>query len=181
MIYTELRLAGIFLIKPEPRRDDRGFFARVCDRDEFEARGLKWQFSQCSISFNENKGTLRGMHYQVAPHEEAKLVRCTMGAIFDVVIDLRPGSATFRQWVSVELSEENRRLLYIPEGLAHGFQTLTANAEVSYQISVPYVPEAARGVRWDDPAFAIEWAVEVSIISARDRSFPDSVSSERQA
>jgi dTDP-4-dehydrorhamnose 3,5-epimerase len=172
VIFTETKLKGAFVIEPERIEDERGFFARTFCEREFEARGLNARVAQCSISFNRKKGTLRGMHYQVAPHEEAKLVRCTRGAIYDVIIDLRADSPTFRQWVAVELTEDNRRMLYIPEGFAHGFQTLEDNTEVFYQISEFYHPESARGVRWDDPAFGIDWPPEDQrVISARDQDY----------
>jgi dTDP-4-dehydrorhamnose 3,5-epimerase len=162
------------VIDPERIADQRGFFARIWDRREFEARGLKTTLAQCNISYNGQRDTLRGMHYQAAPHAEAKLVRCTIGAIYDVIIDLRPGSPTLRQWVAVELSADNRRMLYIPEGFAHGFQTLTDQSEVFYQISEFYTPEAGRGVRWNDPAFGIEWpAAEQRILAERDATYAD--------
>ncbi|QJB28856.1 dTDP-4-dehydrorhamnose 3,5-epimerase [Limnospira fusiformis] len=138
---------------------------------EFSERGLNSNLVQCNISFNRHKGTLRGMHYQAKPHEEAKLVRCTMGAIYDVIIDIRPDSPTFKQWVAVELTAENRRMLYIPEGMAHGFQTLTDNTEVFYQMSEFYHPESARGIRWDEPIFGITWVFHSPVISLRDRSY----------
>ncbi len=172
MIFLETRLKGAFIIDPERLEDDRGFFARTWCQGEFEAHGLDLRLVQCNISFNRRKGTLRGMHYQAAPHTEAKLVRCTMGVIYDVIVDLRPGSPTFTQWAAVDLTAENRRMLYIPEGLAHGFQTLADNTEVFYQISEFYHPESARGVRWDDPAFCIEWPIAERIISDRDRKYP---------
>jgi len=151
--------------------DERGFFGRSWSQDEFEAHGLNTRVAQCNISFNKRQGTLRGMHYQIAPYEEAKLVRCTMGAIYDVIIDLRPGSATLKKWFAVELSAENRRTLYVPEGLAHGFQTLMDNAEVFYQMSEIYHPECARGVRWNDPAFEIEWPVPKFVVNSQDNEW----------
>lgn len=166
-------LKGAFVIEPERIEDERGFFARTFCRREFDARGLNSNLRQCSVSFNRKRGTLRGMHYQVAPHGEAKLVHCTRGAIYDVIVDLRAESGTFRQWVAVELSADNRLMLYIPEGLAHGFQTLRDETEAFYQISEFYSPEHALGVRWNDRAFAIEWPIVNPIISARDRSHPD--------
>lgn len=172
MIFHETKIKGVFIIEPERLEDERGFFARTFCQNEFTAYGLKSHFVQCSISFNNRRGTLRGMHYQAAPHEEAKLIRCTMGGVYDVALDLRPTSATFKQWVAVELTAENRHLMYLPEGVAHGFQTLSDNAEVFYQISEFHHPESARGVRWDDPAFRIEWPLPVQIISERDRSYP---------
>ncbi|HET6515125.1 MAG TPA: dTDP-4-dehydrorhamnose 3,5-epimerase [Thermodesulfovibrionales bacterium] len=173
MIFTETRLRGAYVIDPEPLSDDRGFFARTWCQKEFQAHGLNTNVAQCNISYNAKKGTLRGMHYQTAPFEEAKLVRCTGGAIFDVIIDLRPHSATFREWISVELDAGNRRMFYIPEGFAHGFITLTDNAEVFYQMSQCYSAGHARGVRWNDPVFGIQWPAEASVISEKDRQFPD--------
>lgn len=172
MKFVETALPGAYIIEMEPLRDERGFFARSFCREEFAAHGLNPDLVQCSVSFNDKRGTLRGMHWQAKPHEEAKLVRCTMGAIHDVILDLRPDSPAFRRWVAVELTAENRRALYIPEGCAHGFQTLADNTEVFYQMSEFYHPECARGVRWDDPAFGIEWPVADPIISARDRAYP---------
>ncbi len=174
MIFTETKLEGAYIIDIEPWKDERGFFARSWCQDEFEKLGLNPRLVQCNISFNKTRGTLRGMHFQVAPFAEAKLVRCTMGAMMDVIIDLRPGSVTFKQWVSVELSAENRRMLYIPEEFANGFQTLTDNCEIFYQMSEIFHPECARGVRWDDPAFAIEWPeLSARILTENDRSFTD--------
>ena len=173
MIFRSTSIGGVWVIEPERLEDERGFFARTWDPEEFEARRLNPQLAQCSISFNRERGTLRGLHYQAPPYAEAKLVRCTAGAIFDVAVDLRPDSSTFRDWSGVELSAENRLALYVPEGCAHGFLTLGDDSEVHYQISQPYVPDAARGVRWDDPAFAITWPGEVVVINERDRSYPD--------
>ena len=173
MIFTETMLKGAFLIEPERRQDDRGFFARTWCQREFLAHGLGTQWVQCNVSFNKQKGVLRGMHYQSAPYAETKLMRCTMGAIYDVIIDLRPDSPTFKRWVALELTSDNRCMLYIPEGFGHGFQTLEADTEVFYQMSQFYAPEYVRGVRWDDPAFRIRWPAEERIISERDRSFPD--------
>jgi len=175
MIFKETKLKGAFIIEPERLEDERGFFARTWCQREFEAHGLNPRLVQCNISFNKKKGTLRGMHYQIAPYEETKLVRCTMGAIFDVIIALRPDSPTFKQWVAVELTAENRRMLSIPEGFAHGFQTLEDNTEVFYQMSEFYHPECARGVRWNDPAFGTEWPLSDPILSDKDRSFKDFV------
>ena len=168
MIFTETKLNGAFIIDIEPREDERGFFARSWCEDEFQSHGLNPRLAQCNISFNKKRGTLRGMHYQVAPFAEAKLVRCTMGAIHDVIIDLRPDSPTFKQWISVDLTAENRRALYVPENFAHGFQTLRDNTEVFYQMSEFYHPECARGVRWDDPAFGIRWTLPVEVVSEQD-------------
>jgi dTDP-4-dehydrorhamnose 3,5-epimerase len=161
------------VLEPEPVEDERGCFARLYCASEFASHGLNPQFLQSSVSRNTRAGTLRGLHFQAQPHAEAKLVRCTRGAIFDVALDLRRNSTGFRQWFGVELSADNRRMLYIPEDCAHGFQTLLDDSEVAYQISMPYVPEAARGVRWDDPAFGIRWPAPVSLMSARDREYAD--------
>jgi len=166
-------MQGVYVIDPERHEDERGFFARSWCVEEFRANGLNPALVQCNISFNRRKGTLRGMHYQAAPHEECKLVRCTLGAIYDVILDLREGSPTFGKWAGVELTQENRRMLYIPEGLAHGFVTLRDDTEVFYQMSEFYHPECARGVRWDDPAFGITWPVAKPFLSERDASYPD--------
>lgn len=173
MIVRETGLAGLHVVELEPIRDERGVFARTFDAAEWEARGMSPHVRQCSLSRNVSRGTLRGMHYQAAPHGECKLVRCSRGAIFDVAVDLRPESPTFRRWYGIELSDENDTLLYIPEGFAHGFLTLTDASEVLYQISTAYAPDHARGVRWDDAAFAIAWPEQPRVLSARDRSFPD--------
>ncbi len=173
MLFSETKLKGAYLIDLERREDERGFFARSWCADEFGKLGLNTRLAQCNVSFNLKKGTLRGMHFQAEPYPEAKVVRCTVGAIYDVIVDLRPDSPTFKQWVSAELSAENRRALYVPEGFAHGFQTLEDNAEVFYQMSEFFHPECARGVRWDDPAFGIEWPLNVPIISMRDRNYPE--------
>jgi len=155
----------------EPIADDRGFFARTFCKREFEARGLETNFVQCSISYNKKRGTLRGMHYQFSPYEETKIVSCIKGSIYDVVLDLRLGSDTFREWVAVELNDRNHSFLYIPKGCAHGFQTMEDDTEVYYQISEFYHPESARGVRWNDSAFGIEWPIQVANVSARDQSY----------
>lgn len=173
MIFTRLKLPGAVLVELDLKKDERGFFARTFCTEEFAAAGLSPKVLQCNISFNQHKGTLRGMHYQKPPFEEAKLVRCTAGAIFDVIIDLRPDSPTFKQHYSVVLSEDNRTSLYVPEGFAHGFQTLQDDTEVFYQMSQRYSPEAAAGVRWNDPAFGIEWPPDERIITDRDRTYPD--------
>jgi dTDP-4-dehydrorhamnose 3,5-epimerase len=173
MIFTETKLNGALVIEPEKLEDERGFFARTWCQREFADHGLNSSIAQCSISFNHKHGTLRGMHYQIAPHEETRIIRCMRGAIYDVIIDLRRDSPTFTQWLALELSAENRRMLYIPEGFAHGFQTLDDNTEIFYQISEFYAPEQARGVRWDDPAFGIEWPPADRTISVRDRTYPD--------
>jgi dTDP-4-dehydrorhamnose 3,5-epimerase len=173
MIFKGTDIDGVWVIEPERHGDVRGFFARTWEPEEFTERGLNSDLAQCSISYNRARGTLRGLHYQAAPHEEAKLVRCTAGAIFDVAVDLRPDSPTFRDWFGVELSAENRLALFVPEGCAHGFLTLADDSEVHYQISQAYVPDAGRGVRWDDPAFAIRWPSEVVVINERDKSYAD--------
>lgn len=173
MIFKETKLKGAFIIESERIEDERGFFARTFCRKEFEAHGLNANLVQCSVSFNKKKGTLRGMHYQAAPHQEAKLVRCTMGAIYDVMLDLRHESPTFKQWVSVELTDENCRMVYVPEGFAHGFQTLQDRTELTYQISEFYCAEYARGVRWDVPQFGIQWPGSPSILSTKDASYKD--------
>ena len=172
MIFSETGLKGAFIIEPERLEDKRGFFARTFCQEEFDAHGLNSRFVQCNISFNKKKGTLRGMHYQAAPYEEVKLVRCTMGATYDVIIDLRPHSPTYKRWVPVELGANNRTTLYVPKGFAHGFQTLEDNTEVFYQMSEFYHVECARGVRWDDPAFGIKWPLEPQCISPQDASYP---------
>ena len=172
MICTATALSGAFVIDPEPVRDERGLFARIWCQQEFEARGLSGTWVQSSISFNSRKGTLRGMHYQAAPNEEVKLVRCTMGAIYDVIVDLRPTSPTYRQHVGVTLSADNRRSVYIPKQCAHGFLTLEDKCEVSYHMSDFHAPASARGFRWDDPAFQIEWPDVITVMSDRDRTWP---------
>jgi len=174
MKFIETVLKGAFVVEPERIEDERGFFARTFCRREFEGHGLNPNLAQCSISFNRKKGTLRGMHYQAPPHAECKLVRCSRGAIHDVIVDFRPGS-TFRQWIAVELSAENGRALYVPEGLAHGFETLADETEVFYEISEFHHPECARGVRWNDPAIGIAWPLAPTAISGRDKSYPDFV------
>ena len=173
MLFCETKLEGVFEIHLEPRADERGFFARCWCQKEFEDKGLNPSLVQCNLSVTSRKGTLRGMHYQAAPHEEAKLVRCARGAIYDVVLDLRPQSVTFKEWVAVSLTSEKRNMIYIPEGCAHGFLTLEDDVEVFYQMSEFYNPESARGVRWDDPAFRIDWPEEVKVISERDRTYAD--------
>lgn len=171
MIFTETKLPGAFLIELEEFHDERGFFARSFCMKEFEAHGLKNFTAQCNLSFNHRAGTLRGMHYQVPPAAETKLIRCTRGAIFDVIIDLRPDSPTYLRHFGVELTEENRRALYVPEMFAHGYQALSDGAEVSYQVSEFYTPGYERGIRYDDPAFEIGWPLPVSVISEKDASW----------
>jgi dTDP-4-dehydrorhamnose 3,5-epimerase len=171
MQFVKTHLPGAYEILLEPHCDERGFFARSWCQREFAERGLNPRLVQCNISFNAHKGTLRGMHYQAAPHAEAKLVRCTRGSIYDVIIDLRADSPTYKKWVAITLTAHNRRMLYIPEGCAHGFITLEDDTEVFYQMSEFYEPQSARGVRWNDPAFGIPWPVEVEVISERDASY----------
>ena len=174
MIFSETKLPGAFIIELQRLEDERGFFSRSFCRHEFAERGLNPDVAQCNISFNRDAGTLRGMHYQAAPHAEEKVVRCTRGSLYDVIVDLRRDSTTFRQWVAVELTGENRRMLYIPKGFAHGFQTLMDDTEIFYQISEFYHPESACGVRWNDQAFGIQWpAGDRAILSDRDRNWPD--------
>ena len=173
MIFTKTVLNDATIVDIEKKEDDRGFFARSWCRREFEAYGLNSNLAQCDISFNPRKGTLRGMHFQVKPYEEAKLVRCTRGSLCDVIVDLRPNSPTYKQHLSVVLTSENRRMLYVPEGFAHGFLTLDDDTEVFYQISEFYMPGFQRGFRWNDPAFAISWPAEPEFISDRDRCYPD--------
>jgi dTDP-4-dehydrorhamnose 3,5-epimerase len=175
VIFREIKLAGAFVIEPEKREDERGFFARTFCREEFSAHGLNPDIAQCNVSFNKRKGTLRGMHYQAPPCCEAKVVRCTAGAIFDVIIDLRASSKTFQQHFAVELCASTGKMLYVPEGFAHGFQTLVDNTEIFYQMSRPFSPQHARGVRWNDPAFGIEWPSADRTILERDRNYPDFV------
>lgn len=172
MKFLPTPLAGAYVVELEPLQDERGFFARSFCQDEFRAHGLEPVIAQCNVSFNRKRGTLRGLHYQAEPHAEAKLVRCTRGAIWDVIVDLRKGSATARKWYAIELTPDNRRALYIPKGFAHGFQTLADDTEVLYQMSEFYHPESARGVRWDDRTLAIQWPIKEAVISPRDRAFP---------
>ncbi len=175
MRFLQTPLPGAWVVELDLLGDERGWFARTFDEDEFRARGMNPDVVQCNASFNAKRDTIRGMHFQADPHGESKLVRCVRGAIFDVAVDLRADSPTHRSWHGVELSAENRRAFYIPAGLAHGFQTLTDECEVLYQMGNPYVPDAARGVRFDDPAFGIEWPPPhgALTISDRDRSYPD--------
>lgn len=171
MIFTETKLQGAFILDLEERPDDRGFFARTFCMKEFEAHGLKPTVAQCNLSFNHKAGTLRGMHYQTPPAAETKLVRCTRGAIYDVIIDMRPDSPTYLQHIGVELSEDNRRALYVPELFAHGYQALTDGAEVVYQVGEFYTPGYERGIRYDDPTFGIEWPMPITVISDKDASW----------
>jgi dTDP-4-dehydrorhamnose 3,5-epimerase len=172
MIFTETAIRGACIVDLERIEDERGFFARSFCREEFRAHGLKSDIAQSNISFNRKRGTIRGMHLQIAPDAEAKLVCCTRGAIHDVIVDLRPESPTYCRWVAVRMTEDDGRALYVPEGIAHGFQTLSHDTQLFYQMFTFYVPESQRGVRWDDPAFAIEWPLPNPIMSKRDRSYP---------
>ncbi len=169
MIFTKTKLQGAIIIEIEKKGDDRGFFARAWCRKEFEAYGLAFNPVQANIAFSKTKGILRGMHYQIAPYEEAKLIRCIRGVIYDVIIDLRPDSSTYRKWIGVELGADNYKMLYVPKGFAHGYQTLVDNTEVFYQVSQFYSPKSERGVRWDDPAFGIKWPeIGNCIVSTKD-------------
>jgi dTDP-4-dehydrorhamnose 3,5-epimerase len=170
--FTETPLPGAYLVDPTPSSDERGFFARSYNPEEFAAQGLGPELRQCSVPYNVRKATLRGMHYQIAPHEEHKLVRCTAGAIFDVIVDLRPASSHYRRWFGTELNAENRRALFVPPGCAHGYVTLKDHSEVFYMISVAYSAAHGRGARWNDPAFGIEWPQQPHIIAARDAEYP---------
>lgn len=174
MTFEEVPIAGAWLITLAPRVDERGHFARVWDDDLFAARGLTTRFVQCNTNYSARAGTLRGLHYQAAPHGEIKLVRCIRGAVFDVIVDMRPESPTYLTWYGVELSEDNVRMLYVPDGCAHGFQTLRDQSEVMYPVSAPYTPSAELGVRWDDPAIGVEWpAAAERLLSPKDRAWPD--------
>jgi dTDP-4-dehydrorhamnose 3,5-epimerase len=173
MKFIPTDLAGAYVVEPERVEDERGFFARTFCRDQFAAHGLRPAFVQCNLSFNTRKGTLRGMHFQERPHEEAKLIRCTRGKIWDVVADVRRNSPTFGRWAAFELTADNRKMVYVPEGFAHGFQTLEDSCEVFYQMSDMYHPGLARGVRWNDPVFGIHWPLAHPIVSKRDAAYPD--------
>lgn len=175
MKFHETPLPGAYLIELERFSDERGYFARTFCEEEFAKHGLHTHWPQCNLSFNTHAGTLRGMHYQEAPHEEVKLVRCVRGAIFDAIVDVRKGSPTYLEWYGAELSAENGAALYIPKGFAHGFITLQDNSEVYYHMGSVYVPNAARGIRWDDPRIGIEWPGSVTTIATRDAEYPDYV------
>jgi dTDP-4-dehydrorhamnose 3,5-epimerase len=172
MRFIDTTLEGAYTIEMQRLEDERGFFARSFCEEEFAAHGLPGTMSQGSVSFNLRRGTLRGMHFQAEPHAEEKLVRCTAGAAFDVIVDLRPGSRTYRGWFGVELTAENRTAVYVPKGFAHGFITLLDDTEILYMISVPYAAESGRGVRWNDPAIGVGWPLEPTVISARDAAYP---------
>jgi dTDP-4-dehydrorhamnose 3,5-epimerase len=172
MIFEMTQLSGAWLIDVEPKEDKRGFFARTWCRQELAAHNLDTEIAQDSLSFNRHRGTLRGLHFQRSPYEETKIVRCTCGAIFDVIVDLRPDSPSYARWQGFELTARNRRAIYIPKGFAHGFQTLTDDAEVAYQISASYVPDSAGGYRYDDTAFGITWPLAVTMVSERDLEWP---------
>ena len=173
MIFKETKLPGAFVIDLEMHADNRGFFARTFCRNELAAHGLVDDVAQANMSLSKTRGTLRGMHFQKAPHEETKLVRCTRGALYDVIIDLRSDSPTFKQWVGIELSADNYRMLFVPRNFAHGFITLTDNTEANYMVSQFYAPGSELGIRWNDPQFGIQWPVDVRVISEKDASWPD--------
>jgi dTDP-4-dehydrorhamnose 3,5-epimerase len=173
VIFTETELKGAYIIEIEELKDHRGFFARSWCQNEFKDHGLTTRIAQANVSYNKKMGTLRGMHYQLSPYEETKLVRCTRGGIYDVIIDLRPASPTYTQWVGVKLTAESYKMFYVPENFAHGFITLEDDTEVTYQVSQFYTPGSERGMRWDDPALSIDWPIDVQVISDKDKSWPD--------
>jgi dTDP-4-dehydrorhamnose 3,5-epimerase len=173
MTFTETKLKGAFLIDLKRLEDQRGFFARVWCQEDFNKHGLNPRIAQVNLSFNKKKGTLRGMHFQHAPHQECKLVRCSRGAIYDVIIDLRPSSPTYKQWVGVELRADTYRMLFVPEDFAHGYQSLEDDTEVLYQVSQCYAPQSEGGMRYNDPAFGIQWPLQVTVISEKDKAWPD--------
>ena len=172
MIFKETTLSGAFVIEPEKINDHRGYFARVWCAKELQQRGLKKELLQSNVGFSVRRGTLRGLHFQRIPHAEVKIVRCTRGAMFDVIVDLRPESSSYKRWFGVELSEENSKMIYVPEGFAQGYLTLMDNTEMNYHTSELYSPEAASGVRYDDPAFGIQWPMVPTVVSEQDRSWP---------
>ena len=178
MIFSETTLLGAYLVEPERIRDERGFFARILCESELRQRGLQSGFPQTNMAFSHLKGTLRGLHFQKAPHAEVKIVRCTKGFIYDVIVDLRSESPTYKSWFGVELTEENSRMIYVPEGCAQGYITLADNSEIYYHTSEPYCPAAAFGVRYDDPTFGVTWPAEVAVVSQQDRSWPDYLSGD---
>ncbi|HMN27259.1 MAG TPA: dTDP-4-dehydrorhamnose 3,5-epimerase [Caldilineaceae bacterium] len=173
MIFRTTRLKGAYLVELNKLADERGYFARSWCQREFAEHNLDTSLVQCNVSFNKHRGTLRGMHYQLPPFAETKLVRCTRGAIYDVIVDVRPDSSTFLEWIGAELSEDNGQMMYVPHGFAHGFLTLVDNSEVFYQMSEYYAPESARGVRWDDPLFALQWPSAITTLSAKDQQWAD--------
>ena len=173
MKFSHLSLEGAYAIDLEPKEDERGFFARSFCEEEFSKWGLKGKYPQCNVSFNRKKGTLRGIHYSVPPFSEAKLVRCTQGMVYDLLLDLRSDSPTFLRWTSLEISSKNRKMVYVPEGVAHGFLTLEDDSELFYQMSAPFHSSYARGVRWNDPQFTIKWPMDPTVISENDRNFPN--------
>ena len=173
MKFNETNVDGCFVVEPDRFDDERGFFARIWDSKEFNQRGLSTTFAQFNLAFNHKAATLRGMHFQSAPHAEVKLVRCTRGAVYDVIVDLRPDSRTYLKWAGVELTADNYRTFYVPKGCAHGYVTLVDGAEVAYQVSETYAPQAAGGVRWNDPAFKVDWPIQPKIINPRDATYPD--------
>ena len=175
MKFSQTKLKGAYFIEIEKLTDDRGFFARSWCQKEFENHGIDYGFVQANVSYNHRKGTIRGMHYQIAPYQECKLIRCTRGAIYDVIIDLRPGSETYKQWTGVELTAKNYSMFFVPKDFAHGFQTLTDETEITYQVSEFYTPGSEKGIRFDDPAFDIQWPLEATILSDKDRIWPDFV------
>ncbi len=173
MILHETSLEGVYVVEPERAADDRGFFARTYSSSQFAEWGLELAITECSIAYNRARWTIRGLHYQKPPHEEAKIVRCTNGAVYDVAVDLRPNSRTYLRWEAIELTAENRIALYVPPGCAHGYQTLREDSELHYAISTAYAPEAGAGVRWNDPLLGIDWPASPSVISPRDKAYPD--------
>jgi len=175
MKFTETKLKGAFIIEIEKLSDDRGFFARSWCQKEFEIHALASRVVRANVSYNRKRGTMRGMHYQIAPYQESKLIRCTRGAIYDVIIDLRPDSPTYKQWTGVELTADNYTMFFVPQDFAHGFETLTDETEITYQVSQFYTPGSEKGIRFNDPAFDIQWPLEVTIISDKDRTWPDFV------
>jgi dTDP-4-dehydrorhamnose 3,5-epimerase len=173
MRFIQTDVDGCFVIEPDRFDDDRGFFSRIWDAKEFTAHGLSTEFAQFNLAYNHKAATLRGMHFQSAPHEEVKLVRCTRGGVYDAIVDLRPGSPTFLKWAGVELTADNYLTFYVPKGCAHGYITLVDKSEVAYQVSAAYAPTSARGVRWNDPAFGIRWPIAPKVIHERDANYPD--------